>query len=256
MTPKATVELDRTSPLPLYAQIKRRLYTLINSGACADGRFLTDQELCAMFGVSRFTIRQSVQELVHEGLLVRMQGQGTFVNKRKTDEVFGPKMDFVNQWQRAGRPLEFSLKRFELAPCPRDMAQLLGLDEGREVLCLERQRRNSEQVVSYDFRYFHPDYASAVDRDEAASESLLVLLARSVKLSRADNGVEASLAGDAVGSLLEIDPEKPVLVREFVYFSDGDVPVLAGRSFYPGDAVRQRFTVALDGPTSSRADES
>lgn len=238
-------DLDRESPLPLYAQLKRRLEALIRGGTLPDQKFYSDQELCAMFGVSRFTVRQAVQELVAQGVLRRIQGQGTFVNTEKFDEIFGPQMDFKDQWARSGHPLSFELNRFEIGPCPEAMAGLLGVGAGQGVLHIERVRRTGGTIASYDFRYIHPDLAGSLTRAEAVQHSLLDLLGRRVGLSHATNRLEAALAGVEIGGLLGVDASSAVMIRELAYYGHDDLPVMVGRSYTPGHLVRHTFTVAL-----------
>ena len=242
-----TLDLDRGSALPLYAQVKRRLQAIIQSGVLSDGRFYSDQEVCAMFGVSRFTVRQAVQELVAQGLLRRVQGQGTFVNTEKFDEIFGPQMDFKHQWERSGRPLTFKLHRFAALPCPEDMAFHLGIGAEQKVLHIERQRQSDSTTASYDFRYIHPDFAGSITQPDAEQHSLLDLLSRRVRLSHAQNRLEAALAGVEMGRLLHVDAGSPVMVRELVYYCEDGLPVMAGRSYSPGKALRHSFRVALSG---------
>jgi GntR family transcriptional regulator len=43
---------------------------------------------------------------VHEGLLTRSRGLGTFVSARKLEERFGPGMDFLGQWAANGTPMQ------------------------------------------------------------------------------------------------------------------------------------------------------
>jgi len=50
-------------------------------------KIYSENELAKMFNVSRHTIRQAVGELVHEGLLYREQGAGTFCAIPKTTNV-------------------------------------------------------------------------------------------------------------------------------------------------------------------------
>jgi GntR family transcriptional regulator len=251
----APIVLDRRSPLPLYAQVKRRLQAMIVSGEYPGERFYSEPELCTLFRISRATVRQAIQELVDEGLLTRVQGQGTFVNRDKFDEAFGPTMNFIDQWARVGRPLRFELRRFQLARPPARIAQVLGIPGEAEALCLERVRSSGRLVISYDYRYIHPDFARTVDRDAAERESLLELLARRVRLERGENKVEAALAGKEGARLLGVAPTSPVLIRDIAYYCRDGVPVMAGRSLYRADQVRYAFTVSLDPGGEERGTE-
>lgn len=237
--------LDRDSPLPLYAQVSRRLKAMISSGEHPADRFHSEGELCAMFGVSRATVRQALGTLADEGWLHRRRGRGTSVNREKFDEAFGPQMNFLDQWAHGGRPLAFDLRRFQVGPCPRGMAAWLLVESGTPVLCIERLRLEDGRPVSYDYRYIHPDLAACVNREEASSQSLLVLLGRHVRLARGENKVEAALAGALGARRLGIRPSDPMMIREMVYFGDDEVPAMAGRSLYRADKVRCAFTVDL-----------
>ncbi|HHR86115.1 MAG TPA: extracellular solute-binding protein [Candidatus Acetothermia bacterium] len=75
--------IDRSSPAPIYQQLKEIIKRKIEDGEFMPGeRIPTEYELCDMFGVSRAPVRQALSELVNEGLLNRQQGSGTFVNRK------------------------------------------------------------------------------------------------------------------------------------------------------------------------------
>ena len=68
------------SPAPLYARVKQAITQKIRSGAwLPNAKLPSESELLAQLGVSRMTINRALRELTIEGLLVRMQGVGTFV---------------------------------------------------------------------------------------------------------------------------------------------------------------------------------
>lgn len=67
-------------PAPFYERVKAMIKTKIHSGAWpANYRVPSESELVTLFGYSRMTINRALRELTAEGLLVRMQGVGTFV---------------------------------------------------------------------------------------------------------------------------------------------------------------------------------
>jgi GntR family transcriptional regulator len=70
--------LDRTHPLPLWAQLEADLRRRLAAGAF-DARFPTDRELVESYEVSRNTAREAVDRLCAEGLLERRRGRGTFI---------------------------------------------------------------------------------------------------------------------------------------------------------------------------------
>lgn len=237
--------IDRSSPLPLYVQIKRRLIQMIAAWDRSDLRFHTDDELVRIFKVSRMTVRQAVQELVNEGHLTRMRGVGTFVGAEKMDESFTPEMDFITQWADRGRPLVLSLRRFERALCPPRYAASLGLAEDAPVLHLERLRSSGGIPISIDYRYILTDFEDAFDRDSVEHCSLLDLLRTRVELDRGVMRIEAASADGEIAEILQILPGDPVLVRHLVYLDTAGRPVMAGYSIYRADQSRYVVTVPV-----------
>lgn len=80
------VPLAQSGDTPLYRQVKRVLLGLIESGACRPGQALPNETRIAQgLRVSIGTLRRAVDELVHEHVLVRRQGKGTFVAQHNSE---------------------------------------------------------------------------------------------------------------------------------------------------------------------------
>lgn len=71
---------------PLFRQVKRRLLQLIEANHYAPGDCLpSESDLSSNLKVSIGTLRKAVDELVHENVLLRRQGKGTFVTQHNHD---------------------------------------------------------------------------------------------------------------------------------------------------------------------------
>ncbi len=74
------MDLDRSSPVPLYFQVAQQIESAISTGQLGPGSKLDNEiSLADQFGLSRPTMRRAIQELVDKGLLVRKRGVGTQV---------------------------------------------------------------------------------------------------------------------------------------------------------------------------------
>lgn len=72
--------VDRSDDRPPYRQIAGLLREQIKLGRLASGEKLpSEAELIAHYGVARMTVRQAIQELRGEGLVVAEHGKGVFV---------------------------------------------------------------------------------------------------------------------------------------------------------------------------------
>ncbi len=79
-TEELFMDLDRSSPVPLYYQIAKRLQEAIHTGRLQPGaRIENELKIADDLGISRPTIRRAIRELVDQGLLVRRRGIGTQV---------------------------------------------------------------------------------------------------------------------------------------------------------------------------------
>lgn len=87
--------LNKDSGMPLYMQLKNIILEKIKKGELKRGAPIpTEQEICSDYGISRFPVRQAMDELVKEGYLTRTRGKGTFVSEELpcTVEMKGSKL--------------------------------------------------------------------------------------------------------------------------------------------------------------------
>ena len=236
--------LDRASPLPLYAQIKQRLIGMILRWDPANRRFYSDEQLCALFNVSRDTVRQALSELVQEGLLTRSRGLGTFVSARKLEERFDPGMDFQKQWAAHGTPMQSTLLAFERRPVDEAIAAALELDGSATVLFIKRVRAAARVPIAIDYRYLPSDLVADWTEDSARG-SPLHLLWQKCDLTNGDFAIEAGIAGSEEVEYLHLSAGAPVLIRTLRYRDDAGRLVMAGHTVHRGDLVRYSLNVPL-----------
>ena len=246
--------LDRSSPLPLYAQIKQRLIGLILRWDQPGRRFYSDEQLCAVFCVSRDTVRQALSELVREGMLTRSRGLGTFVAVHKLEERFGPDMDFMRQWAAAGTPIQPTLLVFERCGADDQVAAALEVEAGTRVLFIKRTRAAARVPVAIDYRYLPAALVTGWD-ESAALGSPLHLLWHCVELRSGDFGIEAGIAGPEEVEYLHLAAGAPVLTRTLRYRDVNGRLVMAGHTVHRGDLVRYSLNVPLSRDGAARAGE-
>ncbi|MFF5207725.1 GntR family transcriptional regulator [Streptosporangium sp. NPDC000396] len=148
MTAKLAIDLDRSSPVPLYFQVAEQISEAIRRGDLAPGSRLDNEILLAdQLGLSRPTIRQAIQYLVDKGLLVRKRGVGTQVvhgQVKRSVEL----TSLYDDLRRAGQ--EPATRVLSLAPVPveEEIAAIFGVEAGTEVLCVERIRYASGEPLA------------------------------------------------------------------------------------------------------------
>ncbi|MBI4642451.1 MAG: GntR family transcriptional regulator [Deltaproteobacteria bacterium] len=246
--------LDRKSPLPLYSQIKEQLLTLIQemAGQPAEKgphKLYPEETLTEMFGVSRMTVRQAVQELVAEGLLYRIRGVGTFI---KPPHVSGQLQEierFVEEWSLQGKKIDVVVSAFKIVSAPLEWATRLGLSANAPVLYIQRRRFADGMPVALDDRYLPAEMADIVSPKDVQEESIFLTLARKGKMiiEKADYEITAKAASRKEAALLNLKPGAPLLARKLVIFAAPRRPVITGLSLYRADL----FTYSVSVPSKS-----
>src|SRR5829696_354134 len=134
------LDLDRSSPVPLYYQVSRQIEAAIDSGALAPGDRLENEiSLADRWGLSRPTMRRAIQELVDNGLLVRRRGIGTQVVHGRVKRPMDLTSLFDDLARSGQKPTTQVLER-ELVGAPAPVADRLGTAAGADALRLERLR--------------------------------------------------------------------------------------------------------------------
>ncbi len=88
------LELDFSSPEPLYVQLRKILLEEIASnGYQPNDKFYSEAQIAELFNVSRITVNRALTELVYNDLLYRRPKKGTFV---KRTSIARPKENQVN----------------------------------------------------------------------------------------------------------------------------------------------------------------
>lgn len=140
--------LDRTSPMPLWAQLEAELRTRLESGDFDDG-FPTDAQLVSRYDVSRHTVREAIRHLNKTGLLRRERGRGTVVNKAEFVQPLGGLYSLFRSIESTGVTQRSEVIEMGVV-ADIEAATHLGLKEDAELFFLERIRFAGDAPLAVD----------------------------------------------------------------------------------------------------------
>lgn len=125
--------IRRDSPVRYYYQLEEFLKGQIENGTWEPGQKIpSGAELCEAFDVSRTVVRQALNELVHEGVLYRRRGKGTFVAEPKIRESLVQHLTgFYEDMVALGLKPSTRVLEQKVIPAPPKIADALGLIERR-----------------------------------------------------------------------------------------------------------------------------
>lgn len=238
--------VDSSLALPLYHQVASILRQRIGDGEYGvGGKLPPEDDLAAEFSVSRATIRQAVGELVVEGLVVRKQGSGTFVqppNPKVLQQRFrGSLADLIHESHLA-KTRDMTLTHDERLPD--HIAAALRLDDRRGSV-VRRTRMMGGEPFSYTVTHLPPDLGRMLTLRELRSSALMeILLERGVKLASATQAIRAQIADADLSARIDVGLGAAVLYVERLVNDEAGRAVQFVQSWYRGD--RYEYTVNLD----------
>jgi GntR family transcriptional regulator len=227
------------SASPLYAQVADAMRERIVKGIwMIDAQIPTLPALASEFEVGLITVRQAVQLLKSEGLLVPKQGQGTYVLSKPETH---PRMRVESSLRGLAELYRKQAPR--LIPLSEGMAvPRLNPDDGfpaPKYRCLRRIHASERQFTSVISAYLDErifKLAPKRFRNEVVIPVLMDL--EGVKIGSARQILTISTAGAEAASALNISAAAPVAeVRRVVCAPDGTV-IYLGELTYRGDYIR------------------
>ncbi len=140
--------LDRSDPMPLWAQIEVDLRRRLEAGEFEDG-FPTDSELTTEYEVSRHTVREAVRRLNRGGLLRRERGRRTTLNRAEFEQSLGTLYSLFQTVEASGVAQHSELVRLEIVGND-EAAGHLELDPGTGLVLVERVRWAGSEPLAID----------------------------------------------------------------------------------------------------------
>ena len=239
--------LKRNHPLPLYVQLYETLRADIYAQRLKPlERLPSEREFCERFQVSRMTVRQALIGLTRDGLIYSRVGKGTFVGEPKIDQQLRTLTGFSQEMSGRGTMPSSRVLEAKLQPVGVDLAQLVRIPVGSEIVILTRVRLADGVPLAIETVHIPHSLCPQLLRHDFSSESLYDVLEREYgyRLTRAEQTLEAALASSRDVSLLQLVPPAPVLVMERLTFTDQDILIEHVQSTYRGDRYKFRSALA------------
>lgn len=242
MTTTVSVDLERSSPIPLYFQLAQAFEKAILDGHLKPGdRFENELALAKRLNLSRPTTRRAIQELVDKGLLVRKRGVGTQVVQTPVHRPV-ELTSLFDDLSRAGQEPSTSLLEYRIGTPTSEIAQNLNITTDVEVVTMSRLRSSGGQPLALMTNYLPA--ALAPDEGELETVGLYqALRSRGVHIRLARQRIGAKAADRDEARLLDEKPKAPLLTMSRTAFDDSGRVVEFGSHVYR--ASRYYFDTTL-----------
>ena len=238
--------LTKSEGIPLYVQIRESLRGDILHKTLSPGQRLPPEEdLATKFGVSRMTVRQSISDLIEQGLLYRRHGVGTFVARTHLERDHTRLSSFVESAKAQGLSVKIRVLIAEIVPCKLKVAEALALAEGDLVARVRTLRVvEGEPVTLHDAFIPYKLIPQLLQADMEAEHLWDIYETYGFRVKRAVQRLEAREAEGEFAVLLDVDEGAPILYKERTVFTDDGTPIEFAYCYNRGD--RYSLTVALE----------
>lgn len=237
--------LNRRLPIPLYHQLKTQILHEIDTGRWQpDQQLPTEEQLGALYRVSKITVRQALRELANQGRIRREQGRGTFVAKPALEE--GPRRltSFTAEMGLHGLVATSEVLEAGLLPAEADVAVKLGIAAGDQVFRLRRLRCADGVPMGVQTASLPAVMVPGIEAVPFSDASLYGVLGSRYNLHPIGaTEILMAVAIDAEDAkLLRVTPGAPGLAAERRTFLPDSRPLEYVRSTMRGD----RYKIVLD----------
>jgi len=243
---RPSTEIDRSSPVPFYHQLKLIVREMITLGDLGPGDLIPGElRLCKTYDVSRTVVRQALVELEFEGVIDRQKGRGTFVSTPK--EAQGLVQSFTGQFEdlaARGVHLRSEVLRLETIPADPTVARHLSVETDAPVVILERLRFIHDEPRVLALTYLARQLLPALLQADLKDGSLYAVMdTLNLRPSHGKRTIEAREAGKTAAHKLGLRRTAPVMLLTSLGLTPDGRPVEYFEAFHRGD--RSRFEVDL-----------
>lgn len=231
-------DINRSTPIPLYYQLKKIISTALESGELTEGDILpTEVEFSDMYGLSRTTVRQAIGELVSEGKLYREKSKGTFVSKPKIVSSFMQNLDsFSSQMQGQNVVPRVELLSRALEPVPVDVSDALKIEPNTKMIHIYRRRFANDEPILVVHNYLPAKCAYLLETDFEQCALYETIFSHDANfVSKFVRTIQATPASPELARLLLADEGSPIQHATSIGYDLKNRPVDYAVVDYRGD---------------------
>jgi GntR family transcriptional regulator len=221
---------QRLAAQPLYAKVREALVGRLISGIWKPGQMLPSEFAIAdELGVSQGTVRKALDEMTSQGLLIRRQGRGTFVNESEDKSIlfrfYRLTSDDEPNAESRSFPQSKYLSRALQSANPQEQ-DLFNLESGAQVWHFERLRSENEQPILVEKLVLPQNRFPDLDEQKDLPNNVYRFYGAQygIIVARVEEKLRAVTAPAHVSKHLGLEANAPVLeIDRRAYALDGNI---------------------------------
>ncbi|MFZ0543848.1 MAG: GntR family transcriptional regulator [Candidatus Promineifilaceae bacterium] len=239
------MQVIEESSTPLYLQLEEILRGQIDQGSLAPGDALpSENELVDAYRVSRTTVRKALDRLADDGVVVRVQGKGTYVSKAEVTQDLRSLRTISEVLTQAGLIPEVEVAAVDVNhAAPLQVLEELNLPEGSMIVQVKRRHLVNGEPIAYAVIYLSNRFQWRFSAEELRYQSIYTWLETQEQVL-VEKGVQvicAQAASDEVARALALEPGAPVLKVVNTSTAETGIPIEHTEFYFPPE----RYVLAV-----------
>ena len=203
--------------IPQYRKLYELLRKHIVNGVYEEGDLLpSENELCAVHGMTRPTVRHALETLVKDGLILKKQGKGSIVRK-PLQNIGILSISGTASAVGVGNLQTDMLQKPVITSWPDDFPfELTELEEEAGCVYMERLRYVDNEPVFYDVNHLPNVFLQRITQRSFEDKSLFEILRKhyQIEVIGGEQNLKAVKPTVKLRQLLKLKPGQPVLYME------------------------------------------
>jgi GntR family transcriptional regulator len=243
--------LNPKESTPLYKQLLDVVRRQIEEGKIKPNQPIpSERSLCKEYRISRITVRQSISELINEGLLYKKQGKGTFVCPKKVNQGLVRFVSFARTVLELGLKPTTKILGDGVLPADVQIAKLLDIPLTSQILKLSLLGMGDhEPLVLYE-SYFPLALGKKISMEATRWErkrlpfSTYDLYGKTTSVSPRFlvQTFEAMTADDRLAFTMKVKKGAPIFMITSIFQTADHRPLEFRTALYRGDRYKFHIT--------------
>jgi DNA-binding GntR family transcriptional regulator len=236
---------------PLYVRLAQALGKGIASGRYSVGGLLpTEAELGDAFGVSRYTVRQAIQHLRHQGLVSARKGIGTRVEARQGRSSYTHSLHSLEELMQYAHETRIAVRSIEECTARGALADLLRCRPGKRWMHVAgvRYGQRMELPICRTEIFIDGAYKSVAKDVGRVRTAVCAIIERQFgeTIVEVEQQIEAAVLSREDAEYLDAAEGAPALRISRRYFVTGRRLIELSISLHPADRFSYAMTIKRD----------
>lgn len=227
------MSLDKDGYTPLHIQLKEEIEKKIMDGELV-GQIPSEREFMQTYSISRSTVREAINALVREGVLVKKHGKGTFVSLKPIQNWLGHLSSTTETIRRLGMEPSSKLIEFYKVSPPQYVKEITGF---KKAYYLKRVRLANDIPLGLEQHYYPLHIGEPLADYDLNKITLYDVLEQElgIQFTEANQKITCSSLSKKDASYLDIDEGTSVLKAERIIKDQTDTIIEYEEAYYRSD---------------------